>query len=53
METETVALVGEKHPSKKFIEPRAIGEMIVFLCSPAANEIRGQALSMDGGWTAK
>jgi len=53
VQEETVDLVGEKHPSKAFIEPQAIGEMVVFLCSLAANEIRGQSFSMDGGWTAK
>jgi NAD(P)-dependent dehydrogenase (short-subunit alcohol dehydrogenase family) len=27
--------------------------MIVFLCDPAAEQITGAALAMDGGWTAQ
>jgi 3-hydroxybutyrate dehydrogenase len=25
----------------------------VFLCSPAANQVRGASWSVDGGWTAQ
>lgn len=30
-----------------------IGALAVFLCSDAAAQIRGAALSIDGGWTAQ
>ncbi len=46
-------LVGEKQPSQDFVTPEQIGAFAVFLCSDAAQQIRGQALAMDGGWTAQ
>lgn len=45
-------LLAEKQPSKAFVTPEQIGELAVFLCSAAADEIRGAALPIDGGWTA-
>jgi 3-hydroxybutyrate dehydrogenase len=47
------ALLGEKQPSLDFVTPEQIGAMAVFLCSPAANQIRGTAYNMDGGWAAQ
>jgi len=46
-------LLAEKQPSKQFVTPSQIGEMVVFLCGAAADQIRGQTLVMDGGWTAQ
>jgi 3-hydroxybutyrate dehydrogenase len=46
-------LLAEKQPSKRFVTPRQIGEMVVFLCGSAADQIRGQTLVIDGGWTAQ
>jgi 3-hydroxybutyrate dehydrogenase len=46
-------LLAEKQPSRQFVTPAQIGELVVFLCSPAADQIRGQAISIDGGWTAQ
>lgn len=46
-------LLAEKQPSHEFVTPEQLGELAVFLCSPAADQIRGQALAMDGGWTAQ
>ena len=46
-------MLSEKQPSQAFIRPEDIGAMAVFLCSPAADNIRGQSLAMDGGWTAQ
>jgi 3-hydroxybutyrate dehydrogenase len=46
-------LVAEKHPSEEFITVEQLGALAVFLCSDAAVQLRGQALSMDGGWTAQ
>jgi 3-hydroxybutyrate dehydrogenase len=47
------ALLGEKQPSLDFVTPEQIGAMAVFLCSPAADQIRGVAYNMDGGWYAQ
>jgi 3-hydroxybutyrate dehydrogenase len=46
-------LLGEKQPSLEFATPEEIGATAVFLCSPAAAQIRGIALPVDGGWTAQ
>jgi 3-hydroxybutyrate dehydrogenase len=46
-------LLSEKQPSHEFATPEQIGEASVFLCSPAAMQIRGVALPVDGGWTAQ
>jgi 3-hydroxybutyrate dehydrogenase len=46
-------LVAEKQPSGQFATPEQIGGIAVFLCSPAADQMRGAALTVDGGWTAQ
>ncbi|WP_372400299.1 3-hydroxybutyrate dehydrogenase [Azospirillum sp. HJ39] len=46
-------LLSEKQPSKSFVTPEQLGELAVFLCSDAAGNMRGAALTMDGGWTAQ
>ena len=48
-----VELLSEKQPSHEFATPDQIGELAVFLCSQAAAQIRGAALTVDGGWTAR
>jgi 3-hydroxybutyrate dehydrogenase len=45
-----VMLAGQ--PTKAFVEPGQIGALAVFLCTPAAAQITGTALPVDGGWTA-
>jgi 3-hydroxybutyrate dehydrogenase len=47
------SLLGEKQPSKAFVTPEQLGALAAFLCSPAADQVRGAAWSMDGGWTAQ
>ena len=46
-------LLSEKQPSLEFVTPEQLGELTVFLCSPAANNVRGVAWAVDGGWTAQ
>ena len=48
-----VALLGEKQPSLQFTTPEQLGELALFLCSPAADNVRGVAWAVDGGWTAQ
>lgn len=42
----------ERQPSKAFATVEQIGGTVVFLCSPAADQITGTTISVDGGWTA-
>ncbi len=46
-------LLGEKEPSMQFTTPEELGALAVFFCSPAANNVRGVAWNMDGGWAAQ
>ena len=41
-----------RQPSKAFATVEQIGGTAVFLCSPAAEQITGTTISVDGGWTA-
>lgn len=47
------SLLGDKQPSMQFVTAEQIGAMAVFLCSPAADQIRGAAYNIDGGWYAQ
>ena len=46
-------LLAEKEPSLQFTTPEELGELAVFFCSPAGNNVRGVAWQMDGAWTAQ
>jgi 3-hydroxybutyrate dehydrogenase len=46
-------MLAEKQPSLQFTTPAQLGEMAVFMCSPAADNIRGVAFNVDGGWVAQ
>jgi len=54
MDRETVVreVLLERQPSKQFATVEQIGGTAVFLCSPAADQITGTTISVDGGWTA-
>jgi len=49
----SLELLAEKQPSRQFVTPAQIGGLVVFLCGPAADQIRGQTIGVDGGWTAQ
>ena len=53
VEQETLKLVADKQPNKRFTKPEEIGALVVYLCSPAAQGVTGAAISIDGGWTAE
>jgi 3-hydroxybutyrate dehydrogenase len=42
----------ERQPSKEFATTEQLGGVALFLCSPAADQITGTTISVDGGWTA-
>ena len=46
-------LLADKQPSLQFTTPAQLGELAAFLCSPAADNIRGAAINVDGGWVAQ
>ena len=54
MDRETVIreVMLERQPSKEFATVEQMGGTAVFLCSDAAAQITGTAISVDGGWTA-
>jgi 3-hydroxybutyrate dehydrogenase len=54
MDRETVIrdVMLQRQPSRKFATVEQMGGCVAFLCSPAADQITGTTLSVDGGWTA-
>ncbi|MWV13575.1 3-hydroxybutyrate dehydrogenase [Pseudomonas sp. R-28-1W-6] len=46
-------LLAEKQPSQDFVTPEQLGELVLFLSSQAASQVRGVAWTVDGGWTAQ
>ncbi len=54
MDRETVIreVMLDRQPSRQFATVDQIGGTTVFLCSPAADQITGTTISVDGGWTA-
>lgn len=46
-------LLAEKQPSLAFVTPEQLGGLTLFLCSGAADQVRGAAWNMDGGWVAQ
>jgi 3-hydroxybutyrate dehydrogenase len=46
-------LVTAKQPLPEMMNPRQIGEFILFLCSNSARSMTGASLPMDGAWTAQ
>jgi 3-hydroxybutyrate dehydrogenase len=52
-EAGIASLLAEKQPSKRTSRPEEIGDVVLWLASPAAHNITGIALPIDGGWTAQ
>jgi len=54
MDRETVIreVLLDRQLSKNFATTEQVGGLVVFLCSPAAEQITGTTISIDGGWTA-
>ena len=52
LEAAEAEVVTDFMPGGKALTPEQIAEVVAFLCSDAACEIRGASWSVDGGWTA-
>ena len=54
MDRETVIreVMLDRQPSHQFATVEQIGGTTVYLCSPAADQVTGTTISVDGGWTA-
>ncbi|MDR0808406.1 MAG: 3-hydroxybutyrate dehydrogenase [Gemmobacter sp.] len=54
MDRETVIrdVMLERQPSRQFATVEQLGGTVVFLTNPAADQITGTTISVDGGWTA-
>jgi 3-hydroxybutyrate dehydrogenase len=46
-------LLAEKQPSRRTSDPSEIGALALWLCAPAAHNVTGTAIPIDGGWTAQ
>ena len=53
MDKAAADILFEKQPSMDFVTPEQLGGVLVFLCSPAADQITGIPVPVDGGWTAR
>jgi 3-hydroxybutyrate dehydrogenase len=53
VEAAKKALLAEKQPSGEFVTAEELGALAVFFCSSAADQVRGVAWNMDGGWAAQ
>jgi 3-hydroxybutyrate dehydrogenase len=47
------SLLSEKQPSLQFVTTEQLAGLALFFCSPAADQVRGVAWNMDGGWFAQ
>lgn len=46
-------LMREKQPSQRTSLPSEIARVVTWLCEPAAHNLTGAAIPVDGGWTAQ
>ena len=43
--------LSSRQPNRRFVAMQNVGATVAFLCSPAAQDITGVALPIDGGWS--
>jgi 3-hydroxybutyrate dehydrogenase len=51
IEDTTAQFLAVRQPSRRFVAMEHVAAMALFLCSPAAQDITGTALPIDGGWS--
>jgi 3-hydroxybutyrate dehydrogenase len=44
--------LASRQPTRRFVAMENVGAMAAFLCSPAAQDITGATIPIDGGWSA-
>jgi 3-hydroxybutyrate dehydrogenase len=44
--------LASRQPSRRFVAMENVGATAAFLCSPAAQDITGATIPIDGGWSA-
>lgn len=52
IESAQEAMLKEKQPSMAMVTVQQLGGLVLFLCSEDAQQVRGAAWNMDGGWVA-
>ena len=53
IEDEAVAIVEERQPTKDFVLPEQIGDLVLYFMSDSAASVTGVAMPIDGGWVAQ
>jgi enoyl-[acyl-carrier protein] reductase III len=48
---QMLSLAKSRTPAGRMVEPRDLADAVLFLCSPAAEMVRGQTLVVDGGFS--
>jgi 3-hydroxybutyrate dehydrogenase len=51
VDSATERYLRERQPSGRFVGMEAVGALVVFLCTAAAQDITGTNLPIDGGWS--
>ncbi len=52
-EEGVIERVARETPAGRLVTPQDVAEVAAFLCSPAAHMIRGQVITVDGGYTLR
>lgn len=45
--------IAPRHPTERFVALDSVAALLVFLCSPAGQDVTGTTLPIDGGWQAR
>ena len=48
----TQGFLSGKQPTRRFVDPAHVAELVVFLCGAAGSDITGAMLPVEGGWLA-
>jgi enoyl-[acyl-carrier protein] reductase III len=48
---EMLTMAQTRTPAGRMVKPSDVADVVVFLCSPGAEMIRGQTLIVDGGYS--